>query len=119
MSDFIYQAGNPIMENGVENAAIISLFTKKGWPGNIFLPPEQRVGSDFEETCKGALTLAKLADVERAAEIALQSKLFPEVGAAARNPNSDRLSVKIEVGPGGALSLNRDGSLWKAQMRRN
>jgi hypothetical protein len=112
---FRYRAGNPVMERGVGNAALISLFTREGWPGNIFLPPAARIGSDFEETARGTLTLSKLADVERAAEIALESKLFPAPRARARNPNSDSLAVEITIGPGGALSLNREGPLWTAQ----
>ena len=116
-AEFKYVGGNPIMDQGVHNAALISLYTRQGWCGNIFLPPESRIGSDFEKTCEGSLTLSKLADVERAAELALASPLFPEVRAKARNPNSDTLEVNIKIGPGGALSLNREGPLWRAQAK--
>jgi hypothetical protein len=115
VADFQYVSGNPIMDQGVGNAAIISLFTREGWPGNIFLPGGQRIGSGFEKTCKGTLTLSKLADVERAAETALAPPLFPEARATARNPHGDRLEVTVTIGSGGALSLTREGPLWKAQ----
>jgi hypothetical protein len=116
-TEFEYVGGSPVMDQGVHNAALISLYTRRGWCGNMFLPPESRIGSDFEQTCEGSLTLSKLADVERAAELALVSPLFPEVRARARNPNSDTLEVTIKIGPGGSLSLNREGPLWRAQAR--
>jgi phage gp46-like protein len=105
------------MDQGVHNAAILSLFTDEGWSGNIFLPPESRIGSDFSRLCRGTITLSRLADIEDAAVRALQSKLFPRVSAEARNPNGGRLEVNIKIGPGGALNLNREGPLWQAQAK--
>jgi hypothetical protein len=116
-AEFKYIAGQPVMTTGVHNAAVLSLFTRGGWNGNVFLPPESRLGSDFEEICCGTLTLSKLADVENSAVRALTSKLFPQVTATARNPSNERLSVEIKIGAGGALNLNREGPLWQAQAR--
>jgi hypothetical protein len=117
MSDFKYVAGNPIMDAGVHNAAILSLFTDEGWGGNVFLPPVSRIGSDFTRLCKGTITLAKLNDIENSAVRALQSKLFPKAEAEARNPNGDHLEVNIKIGSGGSLNLNRESALWQAQAR--
>jgi uncharacterized repeat protein (TIGR02543 family) len=113
-----YEAGQPVMEKGLENQAFISLFTRQGWCGNAFLPPENRVGSDFEETCAGSVTLSKLADIENSAERALASKAFQQVNAVAQNPKSDNLRVEITVKGGGALALTREGALWKNQRER-
>jgi hypothetical protein len=117
MSDFKYIAGQPVMTAGVHNAAIISLFTDEGWEGNVFLPAESRIGSDFNKLCKGTITLAKLNDIENSAVRALQSKLFPKVEAEARNPDGDHLEVNIKIGSGGSLSLNRESALWQMQAR--
>ncbi|MFP3041899.1 InlB B-repeat-containing protein [Treponema primitia] len=114
-ADLDYQGGQPVMEQGVDNVALISLFTKPGWPGNIFLPPENRIGSDYEDTTSGTITLSKLADIANSAERALTSATFPEVQAEVSNPTGDHLSVDIRVSPGPALSLTREGALWKAQ----
>jgi hypothetical protein len=103
------------MDQGVENQGLISLFSALGWAGNIFSPPENRIGSDFEKTCEGPLTLSKLADVENSAERALTSKLFPDVSATAANPKSDHLRVEAKIGPGSVLSLTREGALWRNQ----
>jgi phage gp46-like protein len=114
-AEFGYQSGQPVMDQGVHNAAIISLFTDEGWAGNVFLPPESRIGSDFVKLCRGTMTLSRLNDIEDAAVRALRSKLFPRVSAEARNPSGGRLYVEIKTGPGGALNLNREGPLWRAQ----
>jgi hypothetical protein len=105
------------MDQGLHNAALISLLTLEGWAANVFLPPESRIGSDFVETARGPMTLSRLADIENAAARALRSGVFPEVTASARNPDSEHLSVNIKIKPGGALNLNREGSLWRAQAR--
>lgn len=103
------------MDQGVQNAAILSLFTSEDWGGNIFLPPESRIGADFVKLCRGTITFSRLADIENGAVRALQSKLFPLVEAEARFPVSDSLSVNIKIGPGGSLNVNRESGLWIAQ----
>jgi uncharacterized repeat protein (TIGR02543 family) len=114
-----YEAGQPVMETGLENHAYISLFTQEGWCGNAFLPSENNVGSDFEKTCAGSISLSKLADIENSAARALASKAFPKVDAETLNPKSDNLRVKINVNGGGKYSLNREGALWKNQAAKN
>lgn len=114
-ADLDYRGGQPVMDRGVENTAIISLFTKPGWPGNIFAPFENRIGSDFEDTCRGSITLQKLADIENSGQRALTSKTFPQVDIDVINVSQDNLKVTATIGPGGALSLVREGALWKNQ----
>jgi hypothetical protein len=114
-AEFRYIDGQPLMDQGVHNAAVISLFTEEGWAGNAFLPPEARIGSDYAKLCQGTITLSRLADIENAAVRALQSKLFPRVEAEARAPSADRLEVNIKLSPGGTLSAVREGPLWQAQ----
>jgi len=113
-----YEGGQPVMEQGLENQALISLFTRQGWCGNAFLPPENRVGSDYEATCAGSITRSKLADIEDAAVRAMQSKAFQQVDATAHNPKADHLRVEITAKGGGVLSLSREGGLWRNQIER-
>ena len=117
-ANLCYEAGQPVMERGLENHALISLFTLKGWCGNVFLSPKDRMEGDFEETCSGPITRSKLADIEDAAVRALSGKAFPHVGVNVQNPKSDNLRVEITVKGGGSLSLNREGALWKNQRAR-
>lgn len=115
-ADLDYQGGQPTMDQGLENQALISLFTRRGWCGNAFLPLGSRIGSDFEESCQGAITLQAItADIPNAAERALASKLFPEIAVEVRNPQSYELAIRVTLGPGRALTLDRQGMLWSAQ----
>lgn len=111
-----YQGGQPVMDQGFENCALLSLFVRKGWAGNIFLKAEEQVGSDYEEMTDKPITLSGLADDENAAVRALStSKVFGKVSASASNPMANHLEVEITIGSGGTLSLTREKSLWKAQ----
>lgn len=113
-ADLDYRGGQPVMDAGLENQAILSLFTRR-WCGNIFLPPASRIGSDFEDTCRGAITLEAVnADIPNAAERALKSDLFSSVAASVANPSGNDLRVMIKLGRG-VLSLDRKGMLWVAQ----
>jgi hypothetical protein len=114
-ADIVYKGGQPLMDTGVSNQALISLFTKPGWAGNIFTPPENRIGSDFEDVCRGSITLQRLNDIENAAERALTSKTFPSVTVDLNNPAADNLYIRAALSPGGALNLVREGALWKNQ----
>jgi len=117
-ADLRYEGGQPVMEQGLENQIFISLFTRRGWAGNVFLPSENHVGSDYEETCAGAITRTKLADIEDAAIRAMTSKAFKIVNADAINPRADTLLVRVTVGPGGVLSFSREGGLWRNQIEQ-
>ena len=114
-AELYYMGGQPVMERGLENQALISLFTRDGWAGNVFLPPENRIGSDFEVTCAGSITRSKLADIENSADRALSSKAFSRVDTRARNPTSNHLRVEITVSGGGVITLTREGALWRNQ----
>ena len=117
-SDFVYEAGQPIMDTGVENTALLSLFTQEGWAGNVFLPIENRVGSDFEKTSQGSITLSKLADIENSAERALTGKTFSDIETDITNPTSNHLKMNIKVGPGQALNISNEGARWRNQAER-
>jgi hypothetical protein len=115
---FDYQGGQPVMDQGFENCANLSLFVEPGWCGNIFLDAEERIGSNFLPTCRKPITLEQLANDENAACRALStSKVFGTVKAEATNPITDRLDVTISIGSGGALSLTRERALWAAQIQ--
>ena len=114
-----YEAGQPVMERGLENQAFISLFTREGWCGNAFLLPENQIGSDFEATCSGSITRSKLADIENSAVRALTSKAFQKVDTRVYNPRSDNLLIEITVRGGAALTLAREGALWQNQRERS
>lgn len=115
-----YIGGQPVMDQGLENLAMIALFTKPGWAGNTFFAdPNQHIGSDFVEAANQPITLQSLTDVEQAAVRALQSPAFGRVTAVAANPASENLIVKIRNEPPGqdsqTIILTRNGLNWQAQ----
>ena len=119
-SRFIFKGGQPVMDRGLENLALISLFTGRGWVGNtLFSDIDQQIGSDFEEAAKQPITLSMLNDVAQAAERALVNPAFGDVVVTVENPNSSRLNVIILIQPPGqdskVLILNRNGDNWIAQ----
>jgi hypothetical protein len=115
-ADLDYEGGQPIMDQGIENQALLSLFVSDDWCGNLFLPPASRIGSDFEETCRAPLILqAVTADIPNAVERALKSDLFPDVRVAVANPQSWNLQVTITLASGAILTLDRRGMLWASQ----
>ncbi len=109
-----YEGGQPVMDQGLENQALLSLLTRPGWCGNVFLPKADQIGSDFREVASNPVTLQGLADVQNAAERALGSGLFPRVKVEVTNPQSWDVRVVITLGRG-TLTLDRRGMLWSAQ----
>ena len=115
-----YIGGQPVMDQGLENLAMISLFTRPGWAGNVFFPDvNQRVGSDFVEAATQPITLQSLTDIEQAAVRALDSPAFGRVTATATNTASDFIRVDITIEPPGqdsaTIILTRNGLNWQAQ----
>lgn len=110
------KGGQPVMDQGFENQAQIGLLSGKGWAGNIFLTPDQQIGSDFVEIAKGSITLAKLNDIKQAAEKDLASPAFGNVVSTVKNPESNFLRITSVISPPGKdqqeLILLRNGTNW-------
>ena len=115
-----YKGGQPVMDRGLENQAIIALFTTEGWAGNSLFPdPEQKIGSGFINATKQPITLSAINDVEQEAVRALASPAFGNVTVVATNPESDRYEISIRIEPPGhdssEIILTRNGLNWQAQ----
>lgn len=115
----IFKGGDPVRDQGVENQALIALFTEKGWPGNHLLPAESQIGSDFEKLARGAITLSGLELLENTAEAALKADIFGTVKATASNPESWRTDIEILITPPGGdettILLTSNGQNWISQ----
>ena len=121
-ADFTYIGGQPVMDQGVENLALISLLTEdqdpnsgKSWPGNVFFSDEQQVGADFVRTAKAANTLKSLRLVESSAVRALSDPAFGAVSAQSSNPVSGYVETQIQIGEG-SLNVTGNQSVWAAQI---
>lgn len=119
-SRLVYKGGQPVMDQGIENLILISLFTARGWAGNALIDdPDKQIGSDFIETSKGPITFSKLNDIRQAAERALQNPALGPVNVTVTNPRADDVRVEILVQPPGqdvqTLIISRNGQLWLNQ----
>jgi len=119
-SRLTFRGGQSVMDQGLENLALISLFTSPDWSGNIlFLDVNKKIGSDFETVAKQPITITSLNDVRQAAERALINPAFGKVTVEVFNPESYRLNVLITIEPPGqdvqTLLLTRHGENWLLQ----
>jgi phage gp46-like protein len=117
--------GQPVMDAGLENAALISLFTCRGWWGNAFLDGEYQVGdSDFLETSNGAITKTTFVSAESEARRALQWMIDDGVASEIRATVANRAGLGVDllvgiVAPTGTIEqikLRRSGANWVRQM---
>jgi phage gp46-like protein len=94
-----FVGGQPVMDRGIENYILISLFTRPGWAGNIFL--SEPIGSDYLDALNNSINRTMLINVENAAERALQpmkdNGLASEIVIEVRNPSSIRIDTIILV----------------------
>lgn len=115
-ADLTFKGGQPVMDQGLENQAQISLFTSEGWAGNFLVPDTQAIGSKFEDTINRAITLSSLAELEKKAESAMEDPVFGTIIAVATNPESWRINLKITTTPPGrepgVILLTRNGQNW-------
>lgn len=80
---FEFRGGQPVMDGGMQNWAIIGLGTKPGWWGNHLLEKENQIGdSDFDDVIKSTITQSMLVDAEKEARRALKSMI--DTGVASR-----------------------------------
>ena len=119
-SKILYRAGQPLMDQGIENQAFLSLLVPPGWVGNsLVVDVEERLESDFLQTAKGPINLKKLSQVEQSAVRALDDPIFGEVTATATNPTSASIVVDILIKPPGSdaftLRLESNGQNWVFQ----
>lgn len=123
-ADMKFTGGQPVMDGGFENAALISLFTKPGWWGNSLQTDENKeIGSDYETVNLAAITLTNLNERKQAADAALKWMLLTgiasEINVDVTNPTSQRVETTIEIKPPGnetnELLLTTNAGNWIAQ----
>lgn len=120
-----FRACQPVMDGGIENALIISLYTEEGWAGNYLFDTEnKRVGSKFEEANRRPITKQYLLDRIDAADKALEwlvsTHLSGGIPVELSNPNGNRVEYKMPVRmPSGGtrnLFFMTNGINWREQI---
>lgn len=120
-----FKGGQPVMDTGLENAALISLFTDKGWWGNAGLKPEEQIGkSNFEKVASGPISITMLTRTANEAKLALKwmvsLKIVQSVDARAYNREGFGIDVVIVItgldGSTDAFKVSKYGSNWLSQV---
>lgn len=121
-ADLTIKGGQPIMDSGLENAVMISLFSEAEWFGNAFFGAS-KIESKFYPLSLKAITLSRLAELEQAikADLAplVAKGVMSDPTVTVSNPTGSRLDVSITVHPPGAdaltILLSRYGANWAVQ----
>lgn len=121
----LFIGGEPVRDQGLENAVTISLYTKKGWWGNVLLSEDsKKIGSDVEITAlKPIVDLQSINNMNDAIDKALQwmtdVKLAQSYDINVVNPKVDELKAQIIIYPPGRDSLTllflKNGINWISQ----
>lgn len=123
-AELTFKGGQPEMDRGLENAALISLHTRPGWAGNLFFrKPSQQIGSKYEDALRDPITLTAFNRVRNAATAALQwmidGGLASTVETRTSNPTGKRIDTAVLIKPPTEdpliLLLTKNGLNWIAQ----
>ena len=118
-----FKGGQPVMDQGLENAVVISLFTKPGFWGNDLIREEsQKIGSDYQQQ-RTIIDVQTINDVRDAAKNALKWMKGTEVASKIEiqviNPYNDQIQTAIRILPPGQdaneLLFFKNGINWVNQ----
>jgi phage gp46-like protein len=119
-----FVGGQPITDQGVENAFTISLGTEPGYWGNVLRRKEsEKIGSRMIGRKNMPITPSSLADdldaVQKDLEWAVKNKLIKQPEISVTNPNGSQRKVVIKyetpAGTEASFQLNEHQGKWKAQ----
>ncbi|KPK95639.1 hypothetical protein AMJ80_04505 [bacterium SM23_31] len=97
--------GQPVMDQGIENAVQISLFTKPGWWGNTLIRDvNKKIGSNYEKQ-RVIIDVDTLNDVRNDANDALKTmldtRLASQIDIIVNNPDLNHINTYIKIKPPG------------------
>lgn len=119
-----FRGGQPVMDQGFENAMLFSLHTREGWVGNAFLTEDsQKIGSRYEVEHEKEITISNLNRRRNAALEALnwfiEQKIASSVDAFTQNTVENQVETVTLVKPISKdpliLSTTKYGANWIAQ----
>jgi phage gp46-like protein len=117
--------GEPVKDQGLENAVLISLFTKKEYWGNALITEEsKKIGSDVETTALEPIvsiqSINNMTDaIDKALSWMTDTKLSQDNDVTVTNPSSNNLRATIKITPPGrdsqTLLFLKNGVNWICQ----
>ena len=118
-------SGQPVMDSGLENAVLISLFTREGWAGNHLLRNRKyRIGSRFEAALDEPIILQTLNNARdeaaKALEWMIEGGLVGSIDISVTNPVGSQVVTSIQIHPPNMpiqnLLLVKNGVNWVFQI---
>lgn len=121
--EIIYDAGQPIMDSGLQNYILILLFTEPGWPMNKLLPLSEQIGSDYLAECRKPITITQIRKIEISATDALKPVSDNNIGIikdlSVKMRSGNQIFLSFVIDPPGAdpiqIELSGYGNNWKIQ----
>ena len=124
-ADFNFPSGGgqPEMEQGVENLALISLFTDSDWAGNFYFKnPDKKIGSNYEKITKLPITLSNLELMRQSSISALKNPAFSKIKAVVTAPKSNTIKNIMSVAPSSGefqdITAIKNGVNWQIQAKK-
>lgn len=119
-AEMIFNAGQPVMDQGFLNHVNISALTKSGhWSEDIEPLAARRPTGEYLKAIKKPITRQSLIDSDRAIEYDVQGDEFGSVEAESSNPASNNINTELLITlptrDRMKLSLERTGQNWISQ----
>ena len=123
-ADLEIQAGQPVMDRGIENSVLLSLFTASDWVGNTLVEkPTQKFGGKFLNAVKQPINATALTDIRNAVlsdlNWMIETGLAEDIDVQVTNPQATKLKVLLVVKPPKSdlevFLLTNNGLLWVSQ----
>jgi phage gp46-like protein len=125
-AEMLWLNGQPVMDQGFNNAFLISLMTEEGYWGNDLETDEsKKIGSDFLSISREPITeLDSIANLEnsavRAFAWAKDKQIAQSIEAVVTNPESNYLFTQVKIQPQGQneteILMLKNGMNWAAQI---
>jgi len=120
-ADMVFRGGQPEMDQGLENAVLISLFTKPDYWGNSIFEESQQIGSEYQQP-RTVIDIETIDDINRSAEDALEwmtdTGLASSVDVETINPTGQS-TTRIKIAPPGEdlqeFIFTENGQTWISQ----
>ena len=120
-ADMVFKGGQPILDQGLENAVLISLFTLPGFWGNSVFTEAEQIGSEYQVP-RTVVDIETIDDINRSAEDALEwmtdTGIASSVDVETVNPTG-QITTRIKIAPPGEdlqeFLFTQNGQNWISQ----
>jgi len=118
-ADIEFVEGQPVMDQGLQNAALIAPMTEAGWCGNAIAPTAEAIGSTFMSETRRPITRSQMDLIAKAGKAAMADKAFGDVTVEITNPTGAQISALFRISPPTqdvqTLLLSGVGANWQGQ----